>query len=256
MMNANLFKIECLTNLHVGSGDINYNIIDNEVEKDISGYPVIHASGVKGAFKDAFCKRADADKIFGKIGEDGKGTSGEYKFFDARFLSRPLRVGGNSKIAFVPVTTVAAVNDLLRTSSAFGCNSFGIEELPDLNFGKNEFLVSNQDITNIEGSDKIKKIDSPICSSLEEILGDTFAIARDINDYPLPVIARNCLEADKRNLWYEEYVPHHSCFWLIVLTPDKFELELDSRIQFGGNASVGCGYTKISEFKTETEAKK
>jgi CRISPR-associated protein Cmr4 len=52
-MKSYLYKIECLTNLHVGSGDANYSIVDNEVEKDeVLGSPVIHASGVKGALRD------------------------------------------------------------------------------------------------------------------------------------------------------------------------------------------------------------
>lgn len=253
-MNAKLFKIECLTNLHVGSGDINYNIIDNEVEKDISGYPIIHASGVKGAFRDAFgdSDKANADRIFGKIGSNGESSGGVYKFFDARFLSRPLRVGGNSKIAFVPVTTVAAVNDLLQTTTAFGCNCFGVEKLPEVNFGENEFLVCDKSIKNIEGSNKIGTIDdSQVLDVLRKILGISFALAKDINDYALPVIARNCLEEKKKNLWYEEFVPHHSCFWLIVLTPGDFEIDISSFIQFGGNASIGFGYTKVSEFTAE-----
>ena len=33
-MKTVFYKIDCLTNLHVGSGEVNYNIIDNEVEKD------------------------------------------------------------------------------------------------------------------------------------------------------------------------------------------------------------------------------
>lgn len=253
-MNAKLFKIECLTNLHVGSGDINYNIIDNEVEKDISGYPVIHASGVKGAFRDAFINAANAERIFGKIGSNGESNGGTYKFFDARFLSRPLRVGGNSNIAFVPVTTVAAVNDLLQTASAFGCNVFGMEKLPEIDFGENEFIVCDNSIKSIEGSDKIGTIDdSQVLQVLGRLLGNCFALAKDINDYALPVIARNCLEENKKNLWYEEYVPHHSNFWLIILTPDKFELDISQCIQFGGNASVGFGYTKISEFTAEVK---
>ena len=51
-MNVHLYKIECLTNLHVGSGDINYNVVDNEVEKDINGYAMIHSSGLKGALRE------------------------------------------------------------------------------------------------------------------------------------------------------------------------------------------------------------
>ena len=58
-MNVFAYKIECLTNLHVGSGDLNYNIIDNEVERDaVTGYPIVHASGLKGALKEHFKKKA------------------------------------------------------------------------------------------------------------------------------------------------------------------------------------------------------
>jgi len=54
-MNVHVYKYTCLTNLHVGSGDINYNIVDNEVERDpVTGLPMIHASGVKGALREYF----------------------------------------------------------------------------------------------------------------------------------------------------------------------------------------------------------
>ena len=46
-MAAIIVNLECMTNMHVGNGDVNYNIIDNEVEKDpVTGYPTINASGV------------------------------------------------------------------------------------------------------------------------------------------------------------------------------------------------------------------
>ena len=84
---------------------------------------------------------------------------------------------------------------------------------------------------------------------LKELLGDNFAIARDINTYSLPVIARNKLDNGKsKNLWYEEYVPHHSKFWMLVLSPNgEFDLDINEPIQFGGNASVGYGYTSVTK---------
>ena len=58
-MTANLYFIKCLTNLHVGSGDVNFNIIDEEIEKDpVTGYPTINASGVKGALRQFFEENA------------------------------------------------------------------------------------------------------------------------------------------------------------------------------------------------------
>ena len=41
-MKSIVYILETITNLHVGNGDINYNIIDNEVEKDLNGYPIIN----------------------------------------------------------------------------------------------------------------------------------------------------------------------------------------------------------------------
>ena len=42
-MNTTLLKMECLTDLHVDSGESNYNIIDNEVQKDLN-LSLIHIS--------------------------------------------------------------------------------------------------------------------------------------------------------------------------------------------------------------------
>ena len=58
-MNTTLLKMECLTDLHVDSGESNYNIIDNEVQKDLNGNPTVHSSGIKGAMREYFSKRGD-----------------------------------------------------------------------------------------------------------------------------------------------------------------------------------------------------
>ena len=55
--------------------------------------------------------------------------------------------------------------------------------------------------------------------------------------------------SDDNNLWYEEVVPAKSVFFTLILSPEP-NLELDfarhSIIQFGGNASIGRGFTKCS----------
>ena len=67
----------------------------------------------------------------------------------------------------------------------------------------------------------------------------------------LPVISRNYLESgESKNLWYEEVVPRLTQFYFPVMEEDRdaddFESKLsDSLIQFGGNASIGYGYSKI-----------
>jgi CRISPR-associated protein Cmr4 len=67
----------------------------------------------------------------------------------------------------------------------------------------------------------------------------------------LPVIARNHLEDGiSTNLWYEEVVPHESIFYVPVLSDaslDEFKKAVNGKvIQFGGNASVGCGLCKVT----------
>ena len=250
---ANLFIIDCLTNLHVGSGDVNFNIIDQEVEKDITGYPVIHASGVKGAFRDAAeGTSVDVNKIFGSIGADNANGSGAYKFFDAKFLSRPLRVGGDPTMAYISTTTIAAINEYVDTITSFGIKT-GLERI-SISFPEDKDFLVLGNVNNIEGSTSIASLNEYVSNKtqlnyLKELLGDNFAIARDINTYSLPVIARNKLDNGKsKNLWYEEYVPHHSKFWMLVLSPNgEFDLDINEPIQFGGNASVGYGYTSVTK---------
>lgn len=57
-MKAIFVKLQCITNLHVGNGDVNYNIIDNEVERDpVTNLPTINSSGVKGALRQYFTNK-------------------------------------------------------------------------------------------------------------------------------------------------------------------------------------------------------
>ncbi|MBR7161293.1 MAG: type III-B CRISPR module RAMP protein Cmr4, partial [Clostridia bacterium] len=122
-MNVKVYYIDCLTNLHVGSGDANFNIVDKEVEKDpVTGYPIVHASGIKGALREAYRKNhseKETEKIFGKPAtENESDTGGSYKFFDARFLYRPVRAQGS--VPSVNVTTVEAIREFAQLTKAFG----------------------------------------------------------------------------------------------------------------------------------------
>ena len=156
-MNVHLYKIECLTNLHVGSGDINYNVVDNEVEKDINGYAMIHSSGLKGALREQaekpLLKRYEKLKaalpqnektqnvkreddplyiecmqpvvnIFGQEAGSKEIKKGTYKFLDANIICRPLRVYGSPFMASIPVFSIDSIDSFLRKIS-----NFGIKEL-------------------------------------------------------------------------------------------------------------------------------
>ena len=118
-MNTTLLKMECLTDLHVDSGESNYNIIDNEVQKDLNANPTLHSSATKGALREYSSNRPAHDnndnieKLFGKPSTpDTADGGGLYKFFDAKFIARPLRLAGSVHPS-VLVTTVPALNDRL-----------------------------------------------------------------------------------------------------------------------------------------------
>ena len=87
-----LYMITALSNMHVGSGDINFGVVDNLVQKDlITSVPIINSSGLKGALRDFFnaggiLVDTEIDYIFGPPQKDGKDDkkisgSGMYKFF-------------------------------------------------------------------------------------------------------------------------------------------------------------------------------
>ena len=61
------------------------------------------------------------------------------------------------------------------------------------------------------------------------------------------------------NLWYEEVVPHEAVFYLTVLADETdgsrtaladfaAVLKDNPLVQFGGNATIGCGLTKLAEY--------
>ena len=251
-MNKHLIKMECLTGLHVGSGDVNFNIIDNEVEKDpVTGRPTINASGVKGAFRDAYkTEGRDMKRIFGSEGKnDDETTTGEYKFLNAELLTRPLRASGTG-VASVPVTTIDTLNSYLRRLTGFGCNHYDIEEIV---YSGDYTLLSRDGKVYVEG-ERTEKMPDKLAAQLDllsDVLPANTVIAKTFDDYPLPVIARNCLDNGiSKNLWYEEYVPQTSVFYTLILTDDK---ELDPAlgvgkvVQFGGHFSIGYGFMKLTE---------
>ena len=211
-MKAHLYKMTCLTNLHIGNGDVNYSIIDNEVEKDpVTGEAVIPSSGVKGALKDFAKNSGFEDNKAEVFGNDE--NSGKYKFLSAGLLARPVRIttgGGAYKMCYSPEMK-KMYDDI--------CDGLGIEN-------KGDFFEQS----GWEKNDNLKY-------------------------ESLPVIARNKLDENgiSQNLWYEEYVPHHSVFYMIIITPDE-DNKLDDLIkgkvvQFGADASIGYGLMKIEKIE-------
>ena len=260
-MKTAVYLLKCLTNMHVGNGEESYNIIDNEVEKDVvTGNPAIYSSGIKGSLLQHFKNQKDVRKetvenIFGNEFGGPVVKEGRFKFLQAQLLARPMRVSCG-EVTYAMVTT----NEILRSFA---------EHMVTFGFKKEDYELSNESQGNdfdfvVKEHSKIKEIEGyPAKNILNENMipkkiqvPDNFAIASSsiFQSIDLPVLARNCLENGKsKNLWYEQIMPHESLFYMTVLYPDDCEefddfhkIVTNNIIQFGGNASIGYGYTKIT----------
>lgn len=235
-MKATLYTIECISNLHVGSGQDNDGVIDGLIQRDVvTDLPCINASSLKGALREHCekwnkahnedAKKVNVVKLFGKkVGGEENCEAGEYRFLDASILSIP-RPSVNAP--FVQVTCDEVVTELQDKASLFG-----------VGLGDNE-KDTILDLANVLETDK--------CSYKD--------FKKYSNDDELPVIARNCLENGvSKNLWYEQVLPRKSRLAFFILhDEDKIDEAFDSAItsvpvQIGANASVGYGICVIKKY--------
>lgn len=235
-MAAIIVNLECITNMHVGNGDVNYNIIDNEVEKDpITGYPTINASGVKGALREYFNSdtnlRPHVSALFG-ADQAGDTTPGQLKILCADMLARAARAS-SGKSAYYLITTQTAIDKYIDNCKIFLGKDVACERKP---------ADANEAAEGFQLKEKIDLDGKSLYVLSEEIF-------RKIE---LPVMARNKLDNGiSKNLWYEQVVPHESLFSFAVLGTkenlDIFKKAVDGKVvQFGGNASIGYGLCKVS----------
>ena len=256
------YLITCLTNMHVGSGEANYGVVDNLVQRDpITNVPIIHSSSLKGALREHFKDVWSDDDGFNKLnyvfGKDPKRNGGEtevgyYKFFDANLIVLPVR--SNLK-PFFRATSNFVLSEINEKAKALGIelniNPFdAVKGKPKVENGNIGCILEDYETEPGLGvDDRIKNI---LGSNLAFFHYDDF---KELSKR-LPVIARNQLESGQsKNLWYEEVVPRESRFLFFVSKPKEgeevkfdtdFESELNNKtIQIGGNASIGYGYTKI-----------
>jgi len=268
-MLVDLYKIECLTNLHVGSGDINFDIIDNQVQKNQQGIPTIHSSSLKGALKEHFetiySNNSFIEYIFGGDGKkEDSNRAGAYSFFEAKLLTRPVR--SNVKPYF-NATTIEILKDLLEMIETLKVETTIKSELSrfikQIENIKEPTIFENIQEKNIYVEDilienKETSITPP--SFLDNLVILPFDKFKKLD---LPVIARNRLNnGTSENLWYEEVVPSKSKFYFFIAKPDhidkkdkeqaeKFDKRFENEeiIQIGANKSIGYGFCKVEVVK-------
>lgn len=260
-MKAKAYFLQCITNLHVGSGDANYGIVDKLVQRDtVYNYPTIHASSLKGALREHFSnvmKDDEVDEIFGKkTNNDEDASSGNCNFLNADLVTLPVRCSHKQfaltlcqqSIKFVNSKTKMLMDkELLKKPSSsntlFTIDTIDVIYLEDYSISKENHASILKDNITVEGDfDAFDK-------QYAFVDDDKF----DNYTKDLPVIARNKL-GENKNLWYEEVVPHQTIFitYLIPNTTmdrkifDEFEKHLlTNTIQIGANSSVGYGLCKF-----------
>jgi len=270
-MKTELYKIQTLSNLHVGAGDINFDVIDNQVQRDaITNLPNINSSSLKGAFREAFEKENSQGLINFIFGPDNKSEdshqTGAYSFFEAQLLTRPVR--SNVKFYF-NATSPEVIKNILSYIEDFDIYfdetlKQELKKLSDIKPQKNRpFIFENIKDTILEDDEAV--FNGFDISKLKEFLGDDLALFEDgdFKELALPVLARNYLEEGvSKNLWYEEVVPKKAQFFFAIGKPtnldekdkaqkiDGFENRFNkegSKIQFGANKSIGYGFSKVTK---------
>lgn len=269
-MKTNLYTITTLSNLHVGSGDANFDIIDNQVQRDpITTLPNINSSSLKGAFREHFTQ-FDANGminfIFGpESSSNDSHETGAYSFFEAKLLSRPVR--SNAKY-FFNATSPSVIKEFLNS-----CEMFKIpleselkKSLENLSNLKPSKPLIFEDIKGVVLEDKEASYQQFETSKLANFLGKDIALFNDedFKKLDLPVLARNQLKnGESKNLWYEEIVPKMTKFYFFIAKPENldskdktekiegFERRFDNEeiIQIGANKSIGYGFCKVEAVK-------
>ena len=263
-MKSYLFKIEALTNMHPGSGDNNFGVVDNMVQRDpATNLPVIHGSSLKGAIKEFFgCEDNSTDAFCKQVFGDGD-NSGLYRFLPAQLLAIPLR---STHKPYYMATSPGVIRQFLDLAEKINISlpdtiKRDLEYIAGLQPGNPKVtgIVNNLIIEDYEQFDNLDRIQRDTLEFLGAtdnnllVLSDKdFVQITDQNN--LPVVARNKLVNGKSdNLWYEQVIPRFTVFVMPLIATDdeslwnKFKDEiLGKPVQIGGNASVGYGFTRFT----------
>ena len=261
-MKTVLFFINTLSNLHVGSGEINYGLVDNLIQRDpVTKLPTINSSSLKGALREHFekysDKKIDVCRLFGsepKAKPEDRMT-GSLRFFDADLVSISARTTGG--VPFVSVSSKENLSRIWRRLETFGVKAQFLDNISNLPKTQN----------NKEQTVRIEDLRSECLyatvDKYKSIVGERIAIVDDpdlnaiCDNEHLPVISRNCLEDGiSSNLFYEQVLPRYSHLCTVVMGPEAdlnvFCQALEGQVvQIGGNATIGYGYCQFTNFNPE-----
>jgi CRISPR-associated protein Cmr4 len=245
MRTTQSWLITTLTNLHAGSGDNDYGIVDKHVQRDpVTDLPCVHASGIKGALREMLevnfplqngqhTYEVAVDDIFGSHNPKGGKSdlkAGTHYFYQAQLLSLPIR---SSQLLFYPATCPELIQDFLDNHSRWGLSLADTEEAflesliaTEVTEGTSVYFGGDSSGLELDLSIVAKNSEArPGRELLKKYFGQARLAVLHVNDFnalahDLPVIARNSLDNGiSTNLWYEEVVPRQSVFYTFITLP-------------------------------------
>lgn len=274
MRTTDTYLLRAITNMHPGSGQADFGIIDKHVQRDpVTGLPIIFASSLKGSLRELFSvhQNAEETKIFGSDSKATTLSQGEYRFFDAFLLSLPIR---SSKHFYYPATCPELISDFIAHLTEVQhpeAESWARKLAPISQLGVSgytgdaagEVRMENHRIEHVDTQKNLPDQIEAAIKQLHKLLQtDRVAILSATNFQrlakDLPTVARNHLNNGiSDNLWYEEIIPRETRFYCSVARPNQQSDPLVSAlnngfkntIQIGGNATVGYGVCKMTKIE-------
>ncbi|MEL7220723.1 MAG: type III-B CRISPR module RAMP protein Cmr4, partial [Bacteroidota bacterium] len=245
MRTTDTYLIRAISNLHPGSGQADFGIIDKHVQRDpVTNLPIIFASSIKGAMRELFHTHPKVtggeeltifgSDVAGKLATKEATTTskkakaliqGSYRFLDAHLLSLPIR---SSKYFYFPAICPEIIVDFLQHLQDVGHPQAQAwqQRLGSLDSVTTAYYYTGDSADNqpirmedIRVTPLTGTIEQPVINALCELLRVhriaiiTAADFRQLADN-LPTVARNYLnDGISDNLWYEEMVPRESRFY-------------------------------------------
>lgn len=251
---ASLMFIYTESSLHAGSG-ASLGVIDLPIQREkYTDYPVLQASGVKGAIRDWFgaqnFNKDDIEAIFGPEFTGSEAFAGAASFTDGRLLIFPVR---SLKGVFAYTTSCFALSRLKRDLSAIGVNvqwNLPQNEQNDSVLGINNSnlvevnkVVLEEYAFNFVANDKVREIAEWLSQNAlpkgdeyefwrDKIKKDLLVLPDDVfRDFvktSTEVQARIKLDKEKKTtvegaLFYEEALMPDTLLYSIVMANDPFK---------------------------------
>lgn len=251
---ALLYLIQCITPLHVGTGQSYEGFVDLPIQRDNLGFPVIWGSSLKGAIRNTFhfhtnSNKDDENRIFGPHSDSiGKEQySSAILITDASLLFMPVR---SLYGLFAFCTHYYLLKRFVEMLSI--CNNSRVGELKNyIDTYKDECICSDDYILKdgkaILREEEIEiKVDTKLKNLFDNLLPNSFGLKQDIlrrlvilNDKNADIIKRSTLiqtrihldyekkTVKKGALWTEEFIPEMSILATTLLIRDEMSNRQD-----------------------------